>query len=62
MLDILIARGKEEGQVSGLIPYLVDGCVYILQYPDDTIIFVEHDLEKALTVKLVNIFLTNPRV
>ena len=53
MLAILINRAKEDGQVAGLIPHLVDGGVSILQYADDTIIFMEHDLEKALNMKLI---------
>jgi hypothetical protein len=53
MLAILIARAKEDGQVDGLIPHLVDGGVSILQYADDTIIFMQHDLQKALNMKLV---------
>jgi hypothetical protein len=40
MLAILIARAKEDGQVGGLIPHLVDGGVSILQYADDTILFM----------------------
>jgi hypothetical protein len=48
MLAILIARAKEDGQIDGLIPHLVDGGVSMLQYADDTIIFMEHNLEKAL--------------
>jgi hypothetical protein len=47
MLAILIARAKEDGQVIGLIPHLVDASVSILQYVDDTIIFMENDLEKV---------------
>jgi hypothetical protein len=53
MLAIMIARAKEDGQVDGLIPYLVDGGVSILQYADDTIIFMENNLEKALNMKLI---------
>lgn len=34
MLAILIARGKEEGQVGSLIPHLVEGGISILQYSD----------------------------
>jgi hypothetical protein len=49
----IISRAKEGGHVSGLIPHLVDGGVSILQYDDDIIIFLEHDLEKALNMKLV---------
>ena len=53
VLVILINRAKEDGQVAGLISHLVDGAVSILQYADDTIIFLEHDLEKALNMKLI---------
>jgi hypothetical protein len=53
MLAILIKRAKEDAQVSGLIPHLVDGGVSILQYVDDTILFMEHDLDKALNMKLI---------
>ena len=53
MLAILIARAKEDGQISRLIPHLVDGGVSILQYADDTILFMEHDFERALNMKLI---------
>jgi hypothetical protein len=53
MLAVLIARAKENGQVDGLIPHLVEGGVSILQYPDNTVIFMEHNLEKALNMKLI---------
>ena len=53
MLAILIARAKEDGQIGGLIPHLVDGGLSILQYADDTILFMEHDLEKAVNMKLI---------
>jgi hypothetical protein len=49
MLAILTARAKEDG----LIPHLVDGGVSILQYADDTIIFIEHDMQKTLNMKLI---------
>jgi hypothetical protein len=53
MLAIIINHAKEDGQVSGLIPHLVDGGVSILQCADDTIIFLHHDFEKALNMKLI---------
>ena len=53
MLAILINRAKQDGQVDGLIPHLVEGGVSILQYTDDTIIFMEHNLEKVLNMKLI---------
>jgi retron-type reverse transcriptase len=39
MLAILIKRAKENGQVDGLTPHLVDGGLSILQYADDALIF-----------------------
>ena len=53
MLSILIGRAKDAGQVSGLVPHLVDGGISILQYADDTIIFMEYDVAKARNMKLV---------
>jgi hypothetical protein len=53
MLAILIRRAKDDSQVNGLIPCLVEGGVSILQYVDDTTIFMDHDLEKALNMKLI---------
>jgi hypothetical protein len=53
MLAILIARAKEDGQVEGLVPHLVEGGISILQYADDTVIFMDHDLEKAMNMKLI---------
>ena len=53
MLAVLIACAKEDGQVGALIPDLVDGGVSILQYADDTILFLEHDLDKAVNMKLI---------
>mgnify|MGYP005830263147 CR=1 FL=1 len=53
MLAILIGRAKENSQVGGLVPHLVDGGVSILQNTDDTIIFMQHDLAKARNMKLV---------
>jgi hypothetical protein len=37
---IFIARKKEGKKVGGLITYLVDGGVSILQYANDSIIFL----------------------
>ena len=36
MLVVPIGRAKEDGQVGGLIPHLVDVGVSILQYDNDT--------------------------
>jgi hypothetical protein len=49
----LINRAKDLGQVVGVVSHLVDGGLSILPYTDDTIIFMEDDLERAKNMKLV---------
>jgi hypothetical protein len=53
MLAILTNRAKQVGQLSGLVPQLVDGVLSILQYVDDTILFMVHDFEKAVHMKML---------
>jgi hypothetical protein len=53
MLAILINRAKEEGQILGVIPNLVDDGLSILQYADDTILFMDHNFEQAKNMKLL---------
>ena len=53
MLAVIIGRAKQHGHVEGLVPHLVDGGVSILQYADDTILFMEHDMAKARNMKLI---------
>jgi hypothetical protein len=53
MLAIFIARAKDLGKVGSFLPHLVDGGISILQYADDTILFMEHDVEKVVNMKLI---------
>jgi hypothetical protein len=53
MVAIMIERAKNDGLIEGVIHHLVDGGLSILQYVDDTILFMEHDLEKAQNLKLI---------
>jgi hypothetical protein len=53
MLAVLINRAKTEGQIEGVIPHLVDEGLSILQYTDDTILFMENDLDKARNMKFL---------
>jgi hypothetical protein len=53
MLALLISRAKEEGQITGLVPHLVEGGLSILQYVDDTIILMDHNIEQARNIKLL---------
>jgi hypothetical protein len=52
MLVVLIKRAKSDGQIGGIVSHLVDGGLSKLQYVDDTILFMEHDIEKAQIMKL----------
>lgn len=53
MLTTMVSRGKEEGQVRGVVPHLVEDGLSILQYTDDTTIFLDHDIERAKNMKLL---------
>jgi hypothetical protein len=53
MLNLLISRVKEGGQIKGLVPHLIEGGISILQYADDTILFMENDPEHAANIKLL---------
>jgi len=59
MFAIILARAKEDGQVKGVVPNLIDGGLSILQYADDTCIFVDHDIEQAKNLKLLLCALNN---
>jgi len=53
MLAVIISRAKESGQLEGVIPHLIQDGLSILQYADDTMIFMSHDVQKAINMKLV---------
>ena len=53
MLAVLINRAKRDGQITGVVPHLVDDGLSILQYADDIILFMDHDIEKARNLKLI---------
>jgi hypothetical protein len=53
MLAILFARAKEENQFQGIVPHLVRGGLSILQYADDTVVFLDHNLKHAQNIKLL---------
>jgi hypothetical protein len=53
MLAILMNRAKVDRQISGVVHHLIDGGLSILQYADDTILFMDHDLEKGRNMKLL---------
>ena len=53
MLALLINRAKAERQICGAVPHLVDGGISVLQYADDTILFMDHDRDKARKMMLL---------
>jgi len=53
MLAILISPAKEAKQIQGVVPHLVDEGLLVLQYADDTVIFMDNDLERAKNMKLL---------
>lgn len=46
ILTVLIQRANTIGPIDGIVPHLIDGglSLLILQYADDTVLFMEHDL------------------
>ncbi|XP_062193487.1 uncharacterized protein LOC133896859 [Phragmites australis] len=53
MLAVLIGRAKDAGQIRGVVPHLIDDGLSILQYADDTVLFMEHDIDQAKNMKLL---------
>jgi hypothetical protein len=53
MLAILISRATKHEQFKGLVPHLIDGRILILQYADNTTLFMEDNLNEAKNMKLV---------
>ena len=45
MLAILVSRARNNNMISGLVPHLLDDWLSILQYANDTILFIEDDVE-----------------
>jgi hypothetical protein len=53
MLVILINRAKSERQLKGVILELTDDGLFMLQYVDDTILFMKHNIDQARNIKLL---------
>jgi hypothetical protein len=51
--NMLKSSLQGENRMDALIRHLAKGGLSILQYAGDTILFMEHDLEKAPNMKLV---------
>jgi len=53
ILATILNRAKQEGLIRGIIPRLIDDGLSILQYADDTVIFLDHDIDLAKNIKLL---------
>jgi hypothetical protein len=53
ILAIIINRAKNNRQIDRVIPHLIDNGLFILQYADDAIIFMDANMEKAKNLKLL---------
>ena len=53
MLAVIIARAREDGQIHGVVPHLIEDGLSILQYAYDTILFLDHDIVQAMNMKLL---------
>jgi hypothetical protein len=53
MLAILIKRTENKGQISGVIPNIIEDDLSILQYLDGRILFMDHNIDQARNIELL---------
>ena len=49
----MIHNAQDAGLITGLADHLIDKGVAVLQYADDTILFIQDDVESARNLKLL---------
>lgn len=52
-LTRMVHKAQQNGLITGLISHIIPNGVAILQYADDTIVFLKHDCEGALHMKFL---------
>jgi hypothetical protein len=52
-LTRMVHKAQDHGLITGLISHIIPKGVAILQYADDTILFLKHDLDGAIHMKLL---------
>ena len=60
MADIftrMLIKAARSNLVSGLMPQVIEGGIISLQYADDTLLFLENDIEKANNLKWLLLFM-----
>jgi hypothetical protein len=53
ILAIIINRAKNESQIDGMIPNIIDDGLSILEHVDNTILLVDHNIDQARNMKLI---------
>jgi hypothetical protein len=64
MLSLIIKRAKGDGQITAILPHLIDDGLSILKYADDTIIFLDHDPQTRNLKLFLNVFeqMSGPKI
>ena len=60
MADIftrMLIKAARSNLVSGLMPQVIEGDIISLQYANDTLLFLENDIEKANNLKWLLLFM-----
>ena len=52
-LTKMVLTAQKNGLIKGLAADLIENGVCILQYADDTVLCFEHDIDKAVNIKLL---------
>jgi hypothetical protein len=52
-LAVIMERAKNGGLIKGLVSDLVEGGLVLLQYADDTVFFIEDDIQSAQNLKFL---------
>jgi len=53
----MLIKAARSNLVSGLMPQVIEGGIISLQYADDTLLFLENDIEKANNLKWLLLFM-----
>ena len=49
----MLSSAQRNGHLTGLVPHLIPKGITHLQYADDTIVFLKHDINGAVHMKLL---------
>jgi hypothetical protein len=52
----MVHMAQQNGLILGLADHIVEGGCSILQYADDTILFIQDDVESAINLKLLIVY------